>query len=80
MEIDTRKLRFVREFLRLSDEKVIGKLEKMLWEERKKKIAGALNPMTKEEFNKMIDRSEKDHESGKVAEARTLLKEIEKWK
>jgi len=80
MEIDTRKLRFVREFLRVSDEKLIGKLEKVLRDERKKMTADALKPMTGDEFNKMIDQSEKDFEHGKVFEERSLLKEIEKWK
>ncbi len=80
MDIDTRKLSFVREFLRVSDEKLITKLEKVLHSERIKRTSRELEPMSMAEFNRMIDQSEEDHQKGKVTEARDLLKEVEKWK
>lgn len=51
MDIVSRKLSFVQEFLRISDEKLIAKLERMLRSERTKKISKVLNPMTMDEFN-----------------------------
>ena len=35
MDIQTRKIEFVREFLKLNDEKVIFRFEKLIREERK---------------------------------------------
>lgn len=38
-----------------------------------------LQPMTKKEFNKRIDKSMKDSKEGKLTEANDLMAEIEKW-
>jgi len=80
MDIGTRKLSFVREFLRISDEELIIKLELLLRSERNKRISKELSPLTMDEFNKMIDDSEEDFINGRVTEARDLLKRVESWK
>jgi len=80
MDIQARKLSFIQEFLRITDEKLIARLEQLLHTERKKKIERDLNPMSSEEFNQMIDQSEMDVETGRVNEARELLKKIDTWK
>ena len=80
MDIVSRKLNFVQEFLRISDEDLVEKLEKYMRSERKKRLAKELKPLTMKEFNKMIDKSEDDIENGRVMEARELLQKIEKWK
>ncbi len=80
MDIISRKLSFVQEFLRISDEKLIAKLERMLRSERKKKISKELSPMTMDEFNEMIDLSEEDFKNGRVTETKELLKIVETWK
>lgn len=67
-------MNFIQEFLRITDEKLIARLEHLLHTERKKKIERDLSPMSAEEFNQMIDQSEKDIETGRVNEARELLK------
>ncbi|MBW6461190.1 MAG: hypothetical protein K0B08_11530 [Bacteroidales bacterium] len=74
MDIQARKLNFIQEFLRITDEKLIARLEHLLHTERKKKIEHDLSPMSAEEFNQMIDQSEKDIETGRVNDARELLK------
>ena len=38
------------------------------------------DPMTNDEFNKMIDKSEADFKNGRVTEAKELLKIVESWK
>jgi hypothetical protein len=38
------------------------------------------DPMTMNEFNKMIDKSEEDFKNGRVKEAKELLKIVETWK
>lgn len=80
MDISARKLNFVMEFLRLSDEKLIAKFEKLLNTERKKKLAKELQPMSMDEFNRMINESETDYKKGKATEASVLLKKVNKWK
>ena len=73
MDIVNRKLSFVQEFLRISDEEIISKLEQLLHSERNRKTSSELTPMTFDEFNKMIDKSEVDFENGRVTEAKELL-------
>ena len=38
------------------------------------------DPMTNDEFNKMIDKSEEDFKNGRTTEAKELLKIVETWK
>lgn len=77
MDIAARKLKFVQRFLGLSDEKTIDKLERLLNTETKQ--SAQLSPMSIEEFNAMIVKSENDHKNGKVIEAKDILKQIDKW-
>jgi len=80
MDIVSRKLSFVQEFLCISDEKLIAKLERLLRSERSKKMSKELNPMTMDEFNEIIDLSEDDFNNGRVTETKELLKIVETWK
>ncbi|MDP2114650.1 MAG: hypothetical protein Q8K69_11390 [Bacteroidota bacterium] len=75
-----RKLRFVQEFLRIADDEIIDKLEKLLGSERKKKISKGLDPHTMDELNKSIDQSEDYFNKGRFSETKDLLKSIETWK
>jgi hypothetical protein len=75
-----RKLRFVQEFLRITDDEIIDKLEKLLGSERKKMISKGLDPLTMDELNKRIDQSEDDFKKGRFSETKDLLKRIETWK
>ena len=80
MDIQARKLHFVQEFLRVADEELVGKLEKLLRTERKKKLDQDLLPITLKEFNEIIDKSEDDFTNGRETEARNLLDQIDSWK
>ena len=60
MDIQTKKLHFVQEFLRLKDESLIDKLNNLLKKERKKKIEKELKPFSVKEFNDLIDSAESD--------------------
>ena len=79
MDLQTRKISFVQEFLKLQNEEVISLFEKLLRKERKKFSSKKLEPMTLEEFNKRIDLSLEDSEKGRLTESSELLSEIEKW-
>ena len=79
MNIQTRKLNFVQEFLQLSNEEIINKLATILKQERKKQFEKNIKPMSVDTFNKLIDRAEKDANEGKVTEAKALKKAIKSW-
>jgi hypothetical protein len=80
MDIQTRKINFVQEFLRLRNIKLIEKLEKILLEDKAKEYEANLKPMSVDNFNKMIDKSIDDSKQGKVVNARELKESVKKWK
>jgi hypothetical protein len=80
MDIQTRKINFVQEFLRLRNIKLIEKLEKILLEDKAKEYEANLKPMSIDNFNKMIDKSIEDSKQGKVVNAREFKESVKKWK
>jgi hypothetical protein len=80
MDIQTRKINFVQEFLRLRNIKLIEKLEKVLLEDKAKDYEANLKPMSIDNFNKMIDKSIDDAKQGNVVNARELKESAKKWK
>jgi hypothetical protein len=80
MDIQTRKINFVQEFLRLRNIKLIEKLEKVLLEDKAKDYEANLKPMSIDNFNKMIDKSIDDAKQGNVANAQELKESVKKWK
>ena len=80
MDLVSRKMSFVQEFLRISDEDLIAKLERLLWSEKKKSLSTDFNPMTIEVFNEMVNKAENDFKNGRVTEAKELLGNVETWK
>ncbi len=79
MDIVSRKLSFVQEFLRISDEKILYNREQLLHSEKNKNALEELYPLTMDEFNKIIDQSEDDFQNGRITEARELFKKVETW-
>jgi hypothetical protein len=79
MDIQTRKISFIQEFLNLQNEEIILLFEKLLKKEKKKISITKLQPMTLKEFNKRIDISLKDSKKGRLTESGKLISEIEKW-
>ena len=80
MDIQTRKINFVQEFLRLRNIKLIKKLEKILFEDKAKDYEANLKPMSIDNFNNMIDKSIDDAKQGNVVNARELKESVKKWK
>jgi hypothetical protein len=80
MDIQTRKINFVQEFLRLRNIKLIEKLENVLLEDKAKDYEANLKPMSIDNFNKMIDKSIDDAKQGNVVNARELKESVKKWK
>lgn len=79
MDLQTRKISFVQEFLSIQSEEVISRLEKYLKKEKISMEEKAFKPMTISELNRRIDQSEQDSINGRLTEMNDFLAEIEKW-
>ncbi|MWB93412.1 hypothetical protein GON26_03500 [Flavobacterium sp. GA093] len=75
MDLQTRKIAFVQEFLKLQSEEVITQLENLLHKKNSRIIAEEISfePMSIEEFNTRIDKSEQDFKNGKFKTSEQLL-------
>lgn len=79
MDIQTRKIEFVREFLKMQNEELLTLMENLL-HSTKRDADNELHPMSVEEFNKRIDKSLEDSENGKLTKSSDLITEIQNWK
>ena len=80
MDLQTRKLNFIQDFLRLANDSIIEKFEKILLQERKKNIEKEISPMTLAEYEKRIDNALDDLKNNRVTTAKKLKKDISTWK
>ena len=79
MDLQSRKIEFVQDFLKVQSEEVISLLENILRNENKSSGNENCKPMSIEEFNLRIDKSMEDSENGRLIEANDLKAKIEKW-
>ncbi len=79
MDIQARKLSFIQEFLKLQNEEIIFRLEKLLMKEKKKISTNDVERMSVEDLNRRIDLSLEDSEKGHLTEVSNLISEIGKW-
>ena len=77
MDLQTRKINFIQDFLKLESEKAISHLEKLLQKETQNN--SEMKPMTMKEFQKRINQSSEDSKNRQLTENRKLISEIEKW-
>ncbi|MEA4948431.1 hypothetical protein SDC9_123905 [bioreactor metagenome] len=77
MDLQTRKIKFVQEFLGLEDEKLISRFERLIRKERK--VSDSFTPMRVSDLHRRIDLSMTDSENGKLTGADDLLDEIKRW-
>ena len=79
MDLQTRKIPFVQEFLTIESEEIISRFEKLLRDKKISLIDKNFKPMSVAELNRRIDQSLEDSKNGRVIEAKELLEEIKKW-
>ena len=72
MDLQTRKITFVQEFLNLQNEEIIKSLEEMLEKKKQEQLEICMDPMSIYQFNKEIDESMQDSKDGKLIKASTL--------
>jgi hypothetical protein len=79
MNIETRKIEFIQEFLKLDNEDVIIGLEKILKLATPSEYKEDFLPFTLEEFNKRIDQSITDFNNGRYISSEDLEAKIDQW-
>ena len=77
MDIQTRKIAFVQEFLKLQNEELISRLESLLRADKSKN--DDFKPMTAEELNIRLDKSVNDSENDRLTTSQDLIAEVETW-
>jgi len=70
MDLQTRKLKFIQKFIKLQSEEDISKFENLI---KKRNNKNLFKPMSIEEFNKGIDKSEDDFKNGRYKTSSELL-------
>ena len=80
MDLQTRKIQFIQEFLKYANTSILAKFEEMLKREREKVFEKAIKPMTLKEYEQRIDKAFEDVKNNRVKNARKLKKEIATWK
>ena len=76
MNIETRKLSFIQEFLRVQNEEIISGLENLLKKRKSEQYNSDLKPMDLSRLNDEIDQAINDSENDRVIKATDLK---EKW-
>lgn len=76
MDIQTRKIEFIQEFLKVQSEELISRLEELL----KANNESEFSQFSIDDFNARIDESMKDSKNNRVIESKDLLSEIKQWK
>ena len=77
MDLQSRKIEFVQDFLKLQSEEAISRLERLLKKEKKNVIGKEFKSMTKKELNKRIDQSESDFNNNRYKKTSELLSKYE---
>ena len=79
MDLQTRKIVFVQEFLRLQSEEIINGLEKMLQKRKSELYEKSLKPMDLKQFNDEIDQALEDSGNDRIIKATDLKSKIKGW-
>ena len=80
MDIQARKLILIEEFLRISDESLIAKLESLIRQEKKNTHEMDQKPMSLNEFHDMIEHAKRDSDAGRVISHQELKEKVKTWK
>ncbi len=80
MDIQTRKINFIQEFLKIQNEEVVIRFEEILNKEKDRNPDRLLSSMSIEDLNKRIDLSLSDSQNDNITEINDLLDEITKWR
>ena len=77
MNLEARKIEFVQEFLKLQSEEVISRFEKILSAETNISEEQIFKPLTQNELDERIDKSESDFENNKFKTSSEFLEKFQ---
>ena len=80
MDLEARKLEFIEEYIRLADEKIVLKFEKLLRSEKEKAATLSLKPLTQTDLDNLIDESETDIQQGNVLSHNSVKQSVTSWR
>jgi len=79
MDLQSRKISFIEEFLRVQNEEIISGLEKYLKKKKNELFEKNLKPMSLKQFNKEIDQALDDSANGSLIAVNDLKDKVQKW-
>ena len=79
MNLETRKLSFIQEFLRLQNEEIVSGLENFLRKRKIELLENDLKPMSLEQSNTEIAKALDDYKHERIIKASDLKDKIQKW-
>ncbi|MCF6213515.1 MAG: hypothetical protein L3J45_05770 [Flavobacteriaceae bacterium] len=79
MSLETRKISFIQEFLRLQNEEIVTGLENFLRNRKIELVEKEFKPMSLNQFNKEIDQALDDSKNDRIIKATDLKDEFQKW-
>ena len=77
MDLTTRKLEFIQEFLKLESEEAVSRFENLLNKEKENISAGNIKSTTREELNARIEQSEDDFKNNRFKKSSDLFSKYE---
>lgn len=80
MDIQTKKLKLIEDFLSISDEKLLDKLDHLIKNEKHKGNSENFKPLSINEFHEMVNEAVEDYEKGNTILQEDLEKEVLTWK
>ncbi|XCF06073.1 hypothetical protein ABI125_15305 [Tamlana crocina] len=80
MNLEARKIEFVKEFLRLQNEEIVSGLEKLLRKRKAELLEKSLKPMSMEQYDAEMDQAMEDSKNGRMIKATDLKAKIQKWR
>jgi hypothetical protein len=80
MDLQTRKIQFIQEFLKCANTNILDKFEELLKQERTKEFEKEIHPMTLDEYEHRIEGAFEDVKNNRVKSAKNLKNEIAAWK
>ena len=79
MNLETRKINFIQEFLNLDNEDIILGFENLLRKTKTEQIENSHKPMSLRQLNSEIDLAMEDSENGRMIKATDLKAKIRQW-
>jgi len=79
MDLESRKISFIQEFLRLQNEEIVSGLEKLLRKSKTEMIDSNLKPMSMEQYDAEIDQAMDDSKNGRMISLEDLKTKVQQW-